>query len=250
MITDPKPNPSPSPPPRGHRKNREHEIKPPESPELKGQELEESWRVRLNQARGCYQAATARYEKALQEEPDGISLAPEGSLAVARQQVSETLAEYMHVLGIFTDLTLYGGTPEEKPPATAAGAKTAQRVDVIAVVDDDASVRSATKTLLRSAGYTVETFASAESFLHSPALQEAECLILDVWMPGIDGLELQRRLRAAKIRVPIIFITAHDERRYLRQAFDGGAVDFLRKPFDGNALLAIVRTALDDKRSA
>jgi FixJ family two-component response regulator len=84
-------------------------------------------------------------------------------------------------------------------------------VAMISIVDDDESVRAATKSLLRSAGYQVETFASAELFLESGVLRETQCLILDVKMPGMDGLELQRRLYKAETRVPIIFVTAHGD---------------------------------------
>lgn len=115
---------------------------------------------------------------------------------------------------------------------------------VIAVIDDDASVREAAKALLRSAGYQVGTFDSPDLFLGSAALNHTDCLIVDVSMPGMDGLELQRRLSALSSKIPIIFITAHDEggRRY--KALAGGAMDFLRKPFEADALLSSVRAAL------
>jgi len=115
---------------------------------------------------------------------------------------------------------------------------------VISVVDDDESIREATKTLLRSAGYSVGTFASAEHFLDSGALGETRCLILDVRMPGMSGLDLQRRLKSSDSAVPIIFITAHDDNAYRRQAIDAGAVDFFGKPFEADALVAAVQTAL------
>jgi FixJ family two-component response regulator len=115
---------------------------------------------------------------------------------------------------------------------------------VISIVDDDRSIREATKALLRSAGYLVETFASADTFLESEALRTTECLILDIRMPGIDGLELQSRLHAAASAVPIIFVTAHDNQANRRRAAEAGAVAFFAKPFDGEALVGVVETAL------
>src|ERR1700730_6031427 len=102
----------------------------------------------------------------------------------------------------------------------------------ISVVDDDESVRTSTEALLRSTGYEVKTFASAELFLESGALGETECLVLDVQMPGIDGLELQRRLNEARSGVPIIFITATEERTHRQRAIEAGGGEFFRKPID------------------
>jgi FixJ family two-component response regulator len=114
----------------------------------------------------------------------------------------------------------------------------------ISIVDDDESIRRATSALLRSVGYQVETFASAELFLESDALRETDCLVLDVRMPGIDGLELQRRLNAAQSHIPIIFVTAHDDKSYRATAMDAGAVNFFHKPFEANAFVAAVQAAL------
>src|SRR5580692_11108976 len=108
----------------------------------------------------------------------------------------------------------------------------------ISIVDDDESIRRATSALLRSVGYQVETFASAELFLESDALRETDCLVLDVRMPGIDGLELQRRLDEKESRVPIIFVTAHDDGSYRRIAMGAGAANFFRKAFEANAFVA------------
>ena len=115
---------------------------------------------------------------------------------------------------------------------------------MISIVDDDESIRAATKALLRSVGYEVETFASAELFLESEALRETDCLVLDVRMPGIDGLELQRRLNAAQSRVPIIFVTAHDDKSHRTAAMDAGAANFFHKPFEANAFVAAIQAAL------
>jgi FixJ family two-component response regulator len=114
----------------------------------------------------------------------------------------------------------------------------------ISVVDDDESVLTSTEALLRSIGYEVKTFASAELFLESGALRETECLVLDVQMPGIDGLELQRRLNEARSAVPIIFITATEEKTHRQRAIEAGAVNFFRKPFDATAFLAAIRSVL------
>ena len=118
-------------------------------------------------------------------------------------------------------------------------------VSLISIVDDDESVRAATKALLSSAGYQVETFASAENLLSSGSLRRTECLILDVRMPGIDGLELQRRLKAGGSHVAIVFITGHYDEALRRRAIGAGAIDMLPKPFEAGALLAAVQTALE-----
>ena len=162
----------------------------PSSPTML-QQLEESWRLKLEEASSRYRAATAEYRTMLEEQRDGATPGPDATDALmrARQAESQALAEYTHVLRMFADLTIRGKPPEEQPAAGSNG----REVSLISIVDDDESVREATKTLLRSVGYQVETFASAENLLHSGALGETECLILDVRMPGIDGLELQRR---------------------------------------------------------
>jgi FixJ family two-component response regulator len=119
----------------------------------------------------------------------------------------------------------------------------------ISIVDDDESIRRATGGLLRSVGYQVETFASAELFLESDALRQTDCLVLDVRMPGIDGLELQRRLNAAQSHVPIIFVTAHDDKSHRTAAIDAGAASFFHKPFEANAFVTAIEVALRSGRS-
>lgn len=118
----------------------------------------------------------------------------------------------------------------------------------ISIVDDDDSIRRAIRALLRSVGYQVETFASAELFLESGALQETDCLVLDVRMPGIGGLDLQRRLNAEQSRVPIIFVTAHDDKSYRLAAMGAGAQNFFHKPFEANAFVAAIQAALRSSR--
>ncbi len=115
---------------------------------------------------------------------------------------------------------------------------------VISIVDDDASVRRSTRRLLRSSGFRAETFASAEEFLESKSPGETACLILDLRMPGMNGLELQRRLAQNGDDVPIIFLSAHASEEDERSALRAGAVQFLRKPISKEALLDAIREAL------
>ena len=117
-------------------------------------------------------------------------------------------------------------------------------VSLISIVDDDESVREATTSLLKSNGFRAEVFSSAEDFLASRYLDGTKCLILDVQMPGMNGLELQRRLASEHRRIPIIFISAHDQPDFRKQATRAGAIDFLPKPFSEAALLGALRVAL------
>jgi FixJ family two-component response regulator len=119
----------------------------------------------------------------------------------------------------------------------------------IAVVDDDESIRDSLKGLLNSVGYSVETFESAELFLDSGVLRKITCLILDVRMPGMNGLELQSRLKQENHSVPVVFVTAHDSLRYRRKAFEAGALEFLPKPFDGDKLIRVIQSALSNQGS-
>jgi FixJ family two-component response regulator len=115
----------------------------------------------------------------------------------------------------------------------------------VAIVDDEALVRDALLDLLDEAGFRACAFASGKDFLASGRQYECSCLISDVRMPGMSGLELQRRLNAERLRVPIIFITAHGDERMRIQALRGGAVEFLAKPFDDEVLVKTVRAALE-----
>lgn len=115
---------------------------------------------------------------------------------------------------------------------------------IVAVVDDDESVRDALSSLLRSLGFAVAVFASAGEVLAWPGLGATGCLIADVRMPDIDGLELQRQLQARPRAAPMIFITAHADPEAEQRARAAGAVAFLRKPFEEPALVEAVRTAL------
>jgi FixJ family two-component response regulator len=115
---------------------------------------------------------------------------------------------------------------------------------VIFVVDDDASVRKSLGRLIRSAGYTVEAFASAKEFLARMPSTGPCCLVLDVRMPNVTGLDLQKTLAGAVHRIPIVFVTGHGDISMSVSALKAGAVDFLTKPFDGKALLGALAQAL------
>jgi FixJ family two-component response regulator len=115
---------------------------------------------------------------------------------------------------------------------------------VVVGVDDDFRVRESIESLVESAGYTPQVFASAEEFLHSGTLAGATCLITDIRMPGMDGIELQRRVRLERPKLPVIFITAHYDEEIRKRALNGGAVEFLCKPFDAMDLLEAIEAAL------
>jgi FixJ family two-component response regulator len=116
---------------------------------------------------------------------------------------------------------------------------------IIAVIEDDESYRGAVQRLLRSAGFSVQSFASAEDFLSSGRQHETSCLITDIRMPGISGLDLQAKLNADHCPIPVIFITAHGDEDMRLRAMRGGAVKFIVKPFDGAMLLESVRAAFE-----
>jgi FixJ family two-component response regulator len=115
----------------------------------------------------------------------------------------------------------------------------------VAIVDDEAPMREALLDLLDEAGLPACAFASAEEFLESGRQYGCSCLITDIRMPGISGLDLQARLNAARFRIPIIFISAHGDEGMRTQALRAGAVEFLAKPFDDEVLLETVRAVLE-----
>lgn len=115
---------------------------------------------------------------------------------------------------------------------------------VISIIDDDGSVRAATSNLVRSLGYAVHAFASAEEFLRSPGLDDTSCVITDVRMPAMNGLELQAHLLANGQRFPFIFVTAFSVESDRARALKAGATCFLTKPFDGEALIRCLEAAL------
>jgi FixJ family two-component response regulator len=121
---------------------------------------------------------------------------------------------------------------------------------LIAIVDDDQSVQSALQDLIESEGLSTLCFGSAEQFLDSGAQHTAGCLIADIRMPGMSGIELQAKLKADRSRIPIIFITAHGDAKMRIQAMRDGAVEFLTKPFDNAVLLETVHAAVEDYAKA
>jgi len=122
------------------------------------------------------------------------------------------------------------GQPTAEPP-------------LVAIVDDDASVRKSTGRLIRSFGYRAEAFASGKEFLASPVAARAACLVLDVRMPDMDGLEVQRQLIARHLHVPVVFISGRASDEEERRARAAGAVDFLRKPLAAATLLEVLQKA-------
>ncbi|HXI72407.1 MAG TPA: response regulator transcription factor [Verrucomicrobiae bacterium] len=121
---------------------------------------------------------------------------------------------------------------------------------IVFIVDDDPSVRRSTERLIRSAGLKVQTFASAREFLKHPRIEGPACLVLDVRMPGLSGMDLQRELIQAGIRIPIIFITGHGDIPMSVRAMKAGAVEFLTKPYRSRALLDAIHAAIERDRSA
>jgi FixJ family two-component response regulator len=132
--------------------------------------------------------------------------------------------------------------------APASGRTALSTLSVISVIDDDASVRAATNNLLRSHGYTVHTFASAEEFLQSAHMNDTSCVIADVQMPAMSGVELLMLMRARGSRVPFIFVTAFPDESVRARVLKAGAIGFLAKPFAGPTLIHCLATALEGNR--
>jgi FixJ family two-component response regulator len=114
----------------------------------------------------------------------------------------------------------------------------------IAIVDDDASVRRAVQRLLRSAGFAVETFATARAFLDADHWAETACLVLDIHLPGMSGIELQEYLAVSRVPIPIVFMTAYDDVPTRERVNRAGAVGYLRKPFDQDTLIGAIGRAI------
>jgi FixJ family two-component response regulator len=121
---------------------------------------------------------------------------------------------------------------------------------IVFVVDDDVSVRESLELLIRCEGWQPETFASAQEFLARPRVLAPSCMILDVSLPGLNGLDLQKRIAVDRIEMPIIFITGHGDVPMTVQAMKAGAVEFLTKPFSDEVLLNAIRYALERSRTA
>jgi FixJ family two-component response regulator len=120
-----------------------------------------------------------------------------------------------------------------------------EKSKMVAIVDDDDLMRGALQGLLKAVGLPAQAFASAEEFLKSGQQRHAGCLIADIRMPGMSGLQMQAQLNAEHCRIPIIFITAHGDEKMRMQALRAGAVEFMAKPFNDEALLESVRAALE-----
>src|SRR3989449_835624 len=121
---------------------------------------------------------------------------------------------------------------------------------VVFVVDDDVSVRESLELLVRCAGWQPETFASAQKFLARPRVRAPSCLVLDVSLPGLTGLDLQKRVATERTDMPIIFITGYGDVPMTVQAMKAGAAEFLTKPFSDDVLLTAIRNAIDRSRTA
>jgi len=121
---------------------------------------------------------------------------------------------------------------------------TEEKTKIVVIVDDDESMRNALRGLMKEVGLPAQAFASAEEFLAFGLAQKTGCVIADIRMPGMSGLELQARLKAEHCNIPIIFITGHGDEKMRLQALRAGAVEFLSKPFDDEILLESVRAAM------
>jgi FixJ family two-component response regulator len=121
-----------------------------------------------------------------------------------------------------------------------------QKIPVISIVDDDESVRTATASLVQAVGFRAYSFASGEDFLHSSRVSETSCLISDIQMPSMSGVELQNLLIAQGHRIPIIFITAYPDDKVEARVVDAGAICFLSKPFDAQTLITHLREAVKE----
>ena len=124
-----------------------------------------------------------------------------------------------------------------------------QTAPIIAVIDDDASVRRALQRLLQSAGFTVETFATAREFLNTNYEAQTACLVLDVHLPGMSGFQLQEYLAASGVPIPVVFITAYDDESTRERVNRAGAVGYLRKPFDQSTLIEAITRATGQNAS-
>jgi len=124
-----------------------------------------------------------------------------------------------------------------------------QTTTMVFVVDDDISIRESLEALLRKAGWCVETFVSAQEFLARPPVSVPNCLVLDVALPGLNGLDLQKRVAVERPGMPIIFVTGHGNIPMTVQAMKAGAVEFLTKPFKGDVLLQSVRNAVERSKA-
>ena len=140
-------------------------------------------------------------------------------------------------------------SPARSPNATNAPADS-RPTPIVFIVDDDVSVRESLELLIQSAGWLPETFASAEEFLARPRPDVPSCLVLDVSLPDLNGLELQQRIADDRLDMPIIFITGHGDVPMTVRAMKAGAVEFLTKPFSDDVLLSAIAGAIERSRAA
>ncbi len=135
-------------------------------------------------------------------------------------------------------------------PSQSKASPKSHATPIVFVVDDDISVRESLELLIRSEGWQPETFASAQEFLAHPRMLVPSCLVLDVSLPGLNGLDLQKRVAVERIEMPIIFITGHGNVPMTVQAMKAGAVEFLTKPFSDDVLLSAIRNAIERSLTA
>src|SRR5262245_63584685 len=135
------------------------------------------------------------------------------------------------------------------PSRELGAASMPQASPIVFVVDDDVSVRESLELLIQNEGWQPKTFASAQTFLDCPRAVVPSCLVLDVSLPGLDGLELQKRVAVERTDMPIIFITGYGDVPKSVQAMKGGAVEFLTKPFNDEVLLGAIRNAIERSRA-
>jgi len=138
-----------------------------------------------------------------------------------------------------------GSSPRRRPHVEDQQLRNAP---IISIIDDDESMRCAIKSLVTSLGLDAYTFASAEAFLQSPHLDDTSCVITDLQMPGLNGVELQKSLLAQGRRIPIIFVTAFPEERLRARAVEAGALGFLSKPFESETLITLIGKAIEAGR--
>jgi len=138
-----------------------------------------------------------------------------------------------------------GSSPRRRPHVEDQQVRNAP---IISIIDDDESMRCAIKSLVTSLGLDAYTFASAEAFLQSPHLDDTSCVITDLQMPGLNGVELQKSLLAQGRRIPIIFVTAFPEERLRARAVEAGALGFLSKPFESETLITLIDKAIEAGR--
>jgi FixJ family two-component response regulator len=119
------------------------------------------------------------------------------------------------------------------------------QLPIVCIIDDDASVRFAVERIVRSMDLAAYTFESCRTFLDSPQLLNTSCVVADVQMPGMNGLELQRTLKARGLTIPLIFITAYPDDKLRKEALDAGAVCFLNKPFQGTSIIECIERAIN-----